>query len=164
MFSGGLALAIWVIDALNEVAPVSVLYNEGNHDRVFSYAIVKALEQRYEHCAGVEIDSDTSPRKYMLFGKNLIGFSHGKDEANLSTVMQMEEPVRWGSSLHRYWFLGHLHHLEMMEKDGVIIIRCPSLAFGDEWTRRKGFVGSDRSLLCGIFTQDGLENIWLMRP
>ena len=164
MLSGGLALAVWVVDTLAEVAPVQVVYNEGNHDRVFSYAIVKALEQRYATSPNVTVDAEPDPRKYMSWGNSLIGLTHGKDENNLSTVMQIEEPLQWGASTHRYWFLGHVHHLEMTEKDGVTIVRCPSLAFSDDWTRRKGYVGSDRSTLCGIFGQNGMDDIWLLRP
>lgn len=164
MFSGGLALAMWIIDTLGTVAPVMVVYNEGNHDRVFSYAIVKALEQRYQHSGNISVDSGAEPRKYMTFGNSLIGLSHGKDEVNLSTVMQIEKPQEWGRSTHRYWFLGHLHHLTVDDKDGVTVIRCPSLAFADDWTRRKGFVGADRATLCAIVGQDGLDDIWLIRP
>ncbi len=164
MLSGGLALAMWTVDKLADIAPVRVVYNEGNHDRVFSYAIVKALEQRYRDCGNVTVDSGAEPRKYIEYGRTLIGLSHGKDETNLSTLMQMEMSQAWGRTAYRYWFLGHLHHLEVDEKDGVTIFRCPSLAFADDWGRRKGFVGSDNSTLCAIVGTEGVEDIWLIRP
>lgn len=164
MLGGGLALAIWVVEALSAMAPVELIYNEGNHDKVLSYGIIKALEQRYRGSNQVTVDSDLHPRKYRTFESNLIGLTHGKEENNLPMVMQMEEPRLWGQSAHRYWILGHLHHLEMMEKNGVTILRCPSLAFNDEWTRSKMLVGADRAMACSIFNEEGLSDIWLIRP
>jgi len=164
MLAGGLALAIRVVDALCAYAPVKIIYNEGNHDRVLSYAVVKALEQRYENCPFVTVDTDLHPRKYILVKNTLIGLSHGSEESNLSTTMQVEAPREWGESTHRYWFIGHLHHFAVSEKDGVVMIQCPALTMADEWTRRRGFVGADIGMVCGMVGEDGLEDIWLMRP
>jgi hypothetical protein len=100
-----------------------------------------------------------------LWGKTAIGFSHGDKEADLATVMQMENAPLWGASSFRYWFLGHLHQLNILEKNGVTMIRCRAMALPDEWTSHKGFVGTERGVTCGIIGEDtGLEEIWLMRP
>lgn len=164
MLSGGLALAVWVVEKLAPYGDLDIIYNEGNHDRVLSYAIIKALEQRYRDNPDIRVDSDAHPRKYIQYHESLIGLSHGKDEVSISTTMQVEEPLRWGHTKKRYWLLGHLHHLDVTEKDGVTLIRCPSLAFEDEWTRRKGYVSSDRALACAVFGEEGLDDVWLIRP
>ncbi|MDD4455069.1 MAG: hypothetical protein PHI67_07140 [Candidatus Methanomethylophilaceae archaeon] len=165
MLAGGLTLMSRVVEALGSVADVEVIYSEGNHDMVLSYAIAKALEERYRNTDRFEVDTDPSPRKYRLWGKTAIGFSHGDKEADLATVMQMENAPLWGASSFRYWFLGHLHQLNLIEKNGVTMIRCRAMALPDEWTSHKGFVGTERGVTCGIIGEDtGLEEIWLMRP
>jgi DNA repair exonuclease SbcCD nuclease subunit len=86
-------------------------------------------------------------------------------EADLATVMQMENAPLWGVSSFRYWFLGHLHQLNIIEKNGVTMIRCRAMALPDEWTSHKGFVGTERGVTCGIIGENtGLEELWLMRP
>ena len=165
MLAGGLALMSRVVEALMAVADVEVIYSEGNHDMVLSYAIAKALEERYRGDERVTVDTDPSPRKYRQWGTTAIGLSHGDKEADLPTVMQMENPRLWGESTFRYWFLGHLHQLSLAEKNGVTLIRCRAMALPDEWTSHKGFVGAERGVTCGIIGEDtGLEAIWLMRP
>ena len=164
MISGGIALIMWIIETLEPYADIEVVYSEGNHDRVLSYAIIKALEARYYDSPTVTVDSEPDPRKYIEYGHTLIGLSHGKYENSLSTVMQVEVPEKWGRTKSRYWMLGHLHHLQMLEKDGVTIMRCPSIAFADDWTHRKGYVGSDRAMASVVYSKEGLEDIWVMRP
>jgi hypothetical protein len=165
MLAGGLALMSRVVEALAGVAEVEVIYSEGNHDMVLSYAIAKALEERYRGDERVTVDTDPSPRKYRQWGTTAIGLSHGDKEADLPTVMQMENPRLWGESTFRYWFLGHLHQLSLAEKNGVTLVRCRAMALPDEWSLHKGFVGSERGVTCGIIDDEiGLEEIWLMRP
>lgn len=165
MLAGGLTLMSRVVDTLGSVADVEVIYSEGNHDMVLSYAIAKALEERYRNMDKFEVDTDPSPRKYRLWGKTAIGFSHADKEVDLATVMQMENAPLWGASSFRYWFLGHLHQLNILEKNGVTMIRCRAMALPDEWTSHKGLVGTERGVTCGIIGEDtGLEEIWLMRP
>jgi hypothetical protein len=165
ILAGGLALMSRVVEALVAVAEVEVIYSEGNHDIVLSYAIAKALEERYRGDERVTVDTDPSPRKYRQWGTTAIGLSHGDKEADLPTVMQMENPRLWGESTFRYWFLGHLHQLSLAEKNGVTLVRCRAMALPDEWSLHKGFVGSERGVTCGIIDDEiGLEEIWLMRP
>jgi hypothetical protein len=163
MFAGALTLAIAVIEVLQDIAPVHIVYSRGNHDEVTSYAIVKALAQRYKDTPSVVVREDVMPRQYETYGNTLIGFSHGHDEANLSNIMQSEAREEWGSCEHHYWVTGHLHSLGIDEKGGVTIIRCPSLAFDDDWTARKGFA-SRKSLALLRFDDTGLKEMYFATP
>lgn len=164
MISDGISMLIWAIEKLEKYAPIEVVYNEGNHDKVLSYAIVKSLEARYYDSDTIIVDTTPDPRKYIVYGNTLVGICHGQQESKLSTLMQMEVPELWGRSKHRYIMAGHLHHLNMIDADGVTIIRCPSLAFQDRWTQGKGFLGSSSSMVTIIYSKQGLDDIWLMRP
>lgn len=154
MLERGLAVAVAIIEELATVAPVEVYYSMGNHDEVLSYAIVQALHQRYLSSEQVIVDPEMRHRVYLQYGANLIGLSHGKEERDLHTIMQVEERYKWGKSDFNYWLVGHLHHLSMKEEHGVTVIRCPSLTFADEWTTRKGYIGSRQSLMVALFDKD----------
>lgn len=165
IFSRGLNLAIEIVDRLVKVAPVEIRYSMGNHDEALSYAIVKALAQRYRKYPYITVCEDASPRQYERDGQTLIGLTHGKEESNLSTLMQTEAREDWGQTAHHYWIVGHLHHIEIDEKDGITIIRCPSLAIEDEWMRKKGLVGSRKVLMSLRFDENqGLEDIHFETP
>lgn len=164
MITDGIVMLMWAIEMLEEYADVEVVYNEGNHDKVLSYAIIKALEARYYDSKNITVDTTPHPRKYIVHGETLVGLCHGQQENKLSTLMQVEVPELWGRSKHRYIMAGHFHHLSMLEADGVNVIRCPSLAFQDRWTQGKGFLGSSSSMATIIYSKQGLDDIWLMRP
>jgi hypothetical protein len=52
----------------------------GNHDPQTSYFLAKVLEAWFKNAKDVEINTEPKPRKYFLYGVNLIGFAHGDDE------------------------------------------------------------------------------------
>ena len=83
MLSEGIGLAITVIERMADIAPVEVYYSMGNHDEVLSYAIVKALYQRYITSKRVVVDDSMAHRVYLTYGNNLVGLSHGKEEHSL---------------------------------------------------------------------------------
>jgi UDP-2,3-diacylglucosamine pyrophosphatase LpxH len=161
MLTRGISLAMAIIEKLAEVAPVEVYYSMGNHDEVLSYAVVQALFYRYEDASRIYVEPQMRHRVYITHGKNLIGLSHGNEEKNLHNIMQIEQREEWGKRTHNYWLVGHLHHLSMKEEDGVTVIRCPSLTFDDEWTIRKGYVGSRKGLMVVEFHKDdGLKEMY----
>lgn len=161
MVAQGISLLVEVIETCRGIAPIDVLYSEGNHDKVLSFCIAKALEQRYIECDDVWVDARQEPRKYYIVGDTLIGFTHGNEEPRLSTVMQNERAEDWGETKHRYWITGHVHHLEMSDSDGVTIIKCPSPTFSDEWLKRKGYISATRAQSAFLFSDTGMEAMWL---
>ncbi len=163
LFTQAFAMLCEIVEQLADISPLEVIYSEGNHDRMMSFMLVKALEQRYRHNKNICFDTSAYTRKYRLVkGTALIGFSHNSEEVDLSNTMQNEEDYLWGCSDTRYWLTGHLHHLRMEEKNGITLVRCPSITFNDEWHNRKGYVTSEQRMVAFYFTPNGLEDIWLM--
>ena len=94
-----------------EIAPVEVFYVPGNHDKVSSLHAVRYLFAWYKDSDRVKIDPDPRARKYIEYGNNLIGFSHGADEkSRIYGSMQVEAPEAWGRTKYREFLCGHLHH------------------------------------------------------
>ena len=139
MFGVGVDLLVWTVEQLRQIAPVEIMYVPGNHDRTLSYCAVYALHAWYRDCESVTVDLSPAARKYIHYGVNLIGFSHGKEGKRIQHLMQQEQPEAWGATRFREWHLGDLHHEEAMEVGGVKIRRISSLTAADAWHVEKGF-------------------------
>jgi len=139
IYAAGVELLVWAIEQLRQIAPVSVMYVPGNHDKVLSYCAVYTLHAHYEKCKSVNVDLSPTARKYVHYGVNLIGFSHGKEGKRIEHLMQQEQPKAWGDSIYREWHLGDLHHEEAKEIGGLKIRRISSITATDAWHAEKGF-------------------------
>ena len=136
----GVELLIWAVEQLRQIAPVEIMYVSGNHDKILSYCAVVTLSARYENCDSVSVYLLPAPRKYIHYGVNLIGFSHGKEGKRIEHLMQQEQPEAWGNSMYREWHLGDLHHEEAKEVGGIKIRRISSITGTDAWHSEKGFI------------------------
>lgn len=155
MFAKGAELLVWAIENLRREAPVECMYISGNHDKMLSYCLVYTLNAYFRNCDNVTVDVSPMVRKYIDYGINLIGYSHGSEEGKrIETLMQAEVPELWGKSKFREWHLGHLHHENVQEDGGVIVRRLSSVTSTDSWHKEKGYVGAVRK--AQIFVWDKL--------
>lgn len=147
--AGQMAL-IRAIDRLEQVAPVEVLLVPGNHDQTTSWHTARFLWAYYRHDANVTVDVEHRQRKYCRYGVNLLGFTHGSEEAlrALPVVMATEEPASWAATRFHEWHTGHWHkkketHFTAVDShEGVIVRALPSLTGRDEWHYSKGYIGN----------------------
>jgi len=136
-------LMIEGFDLLSQIAPVESFWIPGNHDQMSSYYVTNYLAAWYKNSKNVSVDISPTPRKYVEFGKCLIGFSHGSgDSKRIPQLMQVEKPEEWGRTLYREFHLGDLHHEIVLENGGLIIRRLSSLTAADDWHSEMGFLGS----------------------
>lgn len=144
----GWHLAVKIIEMCSEIAPVDVMIIKGNHDEEKTFYLGETLSAWFHGNANVKIDNRAMSRKYYLYGKNLIGFTHGSDEKldRLPSLMPTEVPEMWAKSKFREWHLGHKHKkYETQEENGVVIRLLRSLVPIDAWTYDSGFVGAQRA-------------------
>ena len=139
IYSKGVELLIWTIELLREIAPVEVRYVPGNHDQTLSYCATYTLSAYYRNTKGVLVDVTPTQRKYLRYGVNLIGYSHGKEGKRIEHLMQQERPKDWGETVYREWHLGDLHHEEAKEIGGLKIRRLASVTATDAWHAEKGY-------------------------
>lgn len=161
MFTKGVELLVWGIEQCRALAPVKVIWIPGNHDTVLSYAATVGIAQRYANAGDVTVDLSPMPRKYVRYGRNLIGFAHGEDERKrIEGLMQVEAAQDWGKTDWREYHLGHLHTEQTIEKNGIIFRRISSVTAADAWHTENGFVGTIRKAQAFIWDKDrGLEVI-----
>ena len=162
---------ISAIEVLAAVADVHLIHVPSNHDFMSGYMLTDSICSHFANHPSVHVEASSvsiAHRKYIQFGDNLLGFSHGDGakEKDLPNLMQLESRKEWGETKFAYWYLGHYHHkqkrsygsgMAQIEKDyiGVTvlqagngenitnsvfteIIRSPSAP--DSWHHRNGYV------------------------
>lgn len=145
----GCKLAREHIDLMRQIAPVEIVMMAGNHDRHSTIGLMMYLSAAYEHCDDVTVTISSFNRRYLTYGKTLLGFTHGdstKRTNGLAGLMAVEAKKQWGQTDHRVWFHGHLHHQRLTEKDGCLVVQMPSLAGHDRYHARAGYTTSTAGL------------------
>jgi hypothetical protein len=129
--------------ALHET--VHVIIEVGNHDISSSIFLMEAMRNIYENNERITIDSSPSHFHYHKYGKNLIGTHHGHSRVklvDLPQIMAADRPGEWGSTKHRVWFTGHIHHDEVKDMRGCRVESVRVLAPEDAWARNSGYRAS----------------------
>ena len=145
-----------------QVAPVQVLWIPGNHDPETSYFMCRILKAIFAPNKDVIVDVSPTPRKYVHYGVNLVGYTHGNEEkhADLPTIMAGEQKHIWGEVSHREWHIGHFHKKKETRYSagdtfgGVSVKIIPSICGTDAWHFRKGYVNNDRVAEAYLFDKN----------
>jgi len=139
MYEKGVELNLWAIENLRAIAPVEVIYVAANHDKMLSFFLVHHINAWFRNCKDVVVNTSPYPRKYVTYGKCLIGYSHGTDEGKKIDILMQQECPTWSSTLWREWHLGHLHSEHAREIGGVIIRNISSVTSRDIWHTEHGY-------------------------
>ena len=157
-FRLGRELAVSMIEKCSKIAPVDVLIIKGNHDEEKTFYMGDSIFSWFHNNPNVSVDNGAKGRKYYLYGKNLIGFTHGSEEKvdKLASIMPTEVPDLWAKSTYREFHLGDKHHLiEVDEINGVVIRTLRGLVAADAWTFDHGFIGSKRAAQSFVWDYQG---------
>lgn len=130
-----------ILRMLSKHEKVVVRINKGNHDTHSSFALALALDAYFSKDDRVTVDLSPSVYWYYRFGDCLIGSTHG-DTAKMDKlpgVMACDVPKDWGDTRHRYWYCGHVHHIEVREYPGVVVEYFRTLAARDAWHSGQGY-------------------------
>ncbi len=162
LFLKGTELLVKAIDLLAQLAPVRVFQIPGNHDTMVSWYAVCYLQAWFKNHSDVKIDTNPRSRKYVEFGKCLIGFTHGdKEKKRIFGNMQVEVPEAWGRTLYREWHTGHLHSEQVKEEHGVKVRSLSSVTAKDAWHYVSGYVGALAASQSFVWDKEkGLREIW----
>lgn len=163
---------VTVIERLTELADVHIVFCPSNHDYVSGWMLADTLSSWFRNHPNVSFGKDNrsvsiAHRKYVEYGANLLGFTHGDGakEKDLPSLMQYEAREAWGRTKFAYIYQHHTHHKtrllagkdeQKLEKDNIGVtvlhrgkpvkqadnvyietIRSPSPA--DGWHDRNGY-------------------------
>ena len=157
-FKTGVNLVVDGINILKETnVPIKVVVIPGNHDFSKSLYMGSFLEAWFNNDSQICIDNGASPRKYHVFGKVLLGFTHGNEEKeqSLPLLMASEKASKqyWSDTSFHEWHCGHYHRkkdtkytvldktVPLKEDLGVTVRYLSSLTGTEEWHHKKGYVG-----------------------
>jgi hypothetical protein len=162
LFDSSVNMVISGIDRLREISPVEIKFIPGNHDPTLSYGILKSLEFYYRNTKYVKFDNGHASRKWMVWGKSLIVWTHGDmPKKNITTWLQQEARTEWGQTRYAEVHAAHIHHQITTEKDGLIIRYLPTFAPTDTWHYDRGYVGNVKSTASFVWDKEkGLTDIW----
>lgn len=138
---------------------VEVLYVPGNHDTVIGFTLMKVMSAYFSR-DGIIFNICQDFRPFKLFGVNLIGYTHGDmDKKRLSQWIYSEARDYISDAKNIEIHVGHLHHEETIEENGVIVRYLPTIAGSSSWEYKKGY-NSKRKMEIFIWDAiDGLESI-----
>lgn len=168
LLAKGTELLIWAIEYLLDLrVPIHTFYTPSNHDGNMSFAASLTVKAWFKDEPLVTVDSDVRNRKYIQYGKTLVGYGHGSAEeskgtkyraSTLASCMPVESPDLWSKTLYHEFHVAHLHSEHMIQElNGVIVRRLSSPASYDMWHDEKGYVGAVRKAQTFIYDdEDGL--------
>jgi len=160
-FEMGLRACVEAVDLWREKAPVQVVIVQGNHDNERDFYLGTALQAWYRKDEDTTIDNAHTPRKYVVYGKTLLGFSHGqKDYKRLPTVFHSEQRDALKDIHFIEFHVGHIHQERMIESAGNCVIRSvPSLASKSVWETEMGFSSLKQAMAFLWDKEKGLDTI-----
>jgi hypothetical protein len=162
-----------VVERARSLSPqVKVVMIPGNHDHQRTFYLGEVLRAFYRKSSGVEVDNAPKPRKYELWKRVLLGWTHGHREKtkDLPLLMAVESPHEWGLSAWREWQIGHYHarkqyhYMPLVDERGVVVRVLPSLSGVDAWHAEQGFVGTNKTASLIVYHPDGEEATFHYTP
>jgi len=126
---------------LRNVAPVDVVVIRGNHDLTRTYYMGVVIESWFRDDKYIHVDNDPAYYKRVVYGKNLIGFTHG-DKAKkdkLPLLMASRWPQEWAATIYRECRIGHEHHESVKEFPGCKVLTLGPSSNPSEWGASEGY-------------------------
>jgi hypothetical protein len=155
------------IEQLAQRFRVRVMTFPGNHDSTVSLFLGYYLSAFFKEHGNVVVDKSAGSRKYVPWGKTLIGFDHG-DEAKLSELpltMMRENQATVSQFKYMEMLTGHLHQEASDEYKGVKVRVAPALCPPDKWHARRAYIGNIQTSQGLLYSREnGLEAIYYSKP
>lgn len=131
---------------------VEIVVLSGNHSWHSEVWLAQVLNAYYSDCPNITVQLGKSPRRHMVFGNNLLVWTHGdKVAANKwAMIVAAEFAEQWGKTKFRHLKMGHVHHKKTIapvvidEQSGLLVEYLEALCATDAWHANAGFVGSQK--------------------
>ena len=111
---------IAAIEKAATISDVLVTHCMSNHDFALGYSLAQILEAWFHYNKNITFDVSPQHRKYIQYGRNLVGLTHGDGakELDLPALMSVEAKKAFSESDYLYWYCHHIHHKDRKIKDG----------------------------------------------
>lgn len=127
--------------ALTKHETVHIINVGGNHDDIGAIMLRVCLANMYANEPRITVDTSPGGFHYFRHGKVLVGAHHGHSckADRLPGVMANDRAKDWGETLHRYWYVGHIHHQSVKDYPGVTVESFRTLAAKDAYASWGGY-------------------------
>ena len=134
---------IQAIEKLVQYAPVKLVFCPSNHDFMSGYMLTDAVVSWFSKSKNVSFHTSMTHRKYLVYGNNMIGYSHG-DGARITDLPNlMLTEARGVAFKFGYWLINHGHHKDK---------RVKTLG-----SKRMEMVEEDKHLITEIHSRQGID-------
>lgn len=136
------------IEILMQIAPVHVQYDPSNHDYTNGFFLAQTIEAWFRNCELVTFNVSIAHRKYFIYGKNMIGTTHGDGakDTDLPLLMAHEASSSWADCKHRYFYIHHIHHKKSKDYMSVTVEALRSPSGTDSWHHKNGYQHSPKAV------------------
>lgn len=138
----GMMLAIKLIElALEKHEKVTWRSAIGNHNEHSAIMMTVFIKAWFRNEPRVTVADTPNMFYYHVWGKNLIGITHGHTikAEKLGEVMSVDCKDEWSDSEYRYWYTGHVHHQSVKEFSNCVVETFRTLAGKDAWHSASGY-------------------------
>jgi predicted phosphodiesterase len=156
----GMGLMVNMITILRQKHDrVRVVTARGNHDPHLSIALYLYLKAFYSKDPNVIVEEPYKPLQTFVFGKNLVGVTHGDGLKmdKIPEVITVQCRQEWAGVEYAIVLTGHIHHKTKIERGGVVVESFNTLNSGDHWHAAHGFTGSGRWFESVVLAEAGGE-------
>jgi hypothetical protein len=135
-------LYVEILEMLLPIADVHFTFNPSNHDYMSGFFLADVIQTWFKDSKNITFDCSIAHRKGFLYGKNLIGTTHGDGakQQDLPLLMAAEFPLEWSQSKHRYIYTHHVHHKSSKDHIGITVESLRSPSGSDSWHHKKGYL------------------------
>ena len=162
MIEVGCDTLLGVVEQSAKACQTDVLIVNGNHDEAMTASWQRIMQERFRNDRRVTVDGRFTGRKYLSYGKNLIGFAHGhRAKRKLPQIMALEAAAEWSRCPYREIHTGHFHsqaaewQRPIETLDGVIVRTAPAICPPDDWHSQMGFIGSRQAMESFLYDPAG---------
>ena len=135
-------LYVHLVETLLPISDIECVFNPSNHDYMSGFMLADSLASWFHNNKQIKFNVDLRHRKYFIYGKSLIGTTHGDGvpDTKLAKIMPTEAREMWSKAEFCYWYAHHLHHKIAKDDIGVCIeyLRSPTTA--DRWHSDNGLI------------------------
>jgi len=116
----------------------------GNHSEDVSIYLKAFLSAWYKDEPRVIVKTDHVAQQYHVFGKNILGFTHGHElkPAKAGEVLVYDNQEIFSQSEYRYFHFGHLHSNHTTEGTLCTVEVHKNITPRDKWAESMGFRGT----------------------
>lgn len=155
-------LYVKIIEMLVTIADVHITHNPSNHDFISGFMLADSIYCWFRNHKNITFDVSNNHRKYFVYGKNLIGSSHGDGAKmqDMPLLMANEAPKEWAETFYRYIYLHHIHHKDVTKfksgKDyqGVTVEYMRSPSGTDAWHHKSGYCHAPKAIEGAIHSKE----------